>query len=386
MSLSKVFFERYGHVPAIHRAPGRVNLIGEHTDYNDGYVLPAAIDLVTEVAIAPRDDGRMCIASIDAEEVVEFDTAELPRPSRRWHDYAVGVVAAMRGRGVGVRGANLLIRGTVPIGAGLSSSASLEVAVAMALLSNTEEDSPALGPLEVAELCRQAENEFVGTRCGIMDMYAAVFGRAGHALLLDCRSLESEPVRLPGDVCLVVCDTGVHHELAAGEYNRRRSECEEGVSILSQHLRGVAALRDVQPEQFRELRKHLPEPLDRRCRHVIGENQRTPAAARALRAGDLQAVGTLFAASHASLRDDYEVSCRELDVLVDLATRIDGVHAARMTGGGFGGSTINLVDSAHADDFTEVVCEGYRRETGLDATVRVCAPSGGAIALADASP
>ncbi|MGB9204072.1 MAG: galactokinase, partial [Terriglobales bacterium] len=273
-----------------------------------------------------------------------------------------------------------LVDGNVPQGAGLSSSASIEVAVGYALLdlggSNT------IDRTQLARLCQQAENEFVGARCGIMDQFIASHGRRGQALLLDCRSLEYRQLPLPDDVAIAICNTMVKHSIAKGEYNQRRAECEAGVRALSKYLPQVRALRDVTPENLERHRHELPEVVVRRCRHVIGENARVLKAATALERGDLPAFGNLMLESHRSLRDDFAVSCSELDLMVELAGQVDGVYGTRMTGGGFGGCTIALVQAGCVEAFQRTVREGYERSTGRQPEIYICAAADGAGRLA----
>src|SRR5271169_3161348 len=333
----------YGAQPLLVEAPGRVNLIGEHTDYNDGFVLPAAIQLQTTVAIAPRLDHRLMLFSENYSEQVEFDLEQLPRiPRRHWSDYVVGVGRKLEERGIRLNGANLLLSGDVPQGAGLSSSASLEVAACMAFLEVSQEQ---MEGAEMALLCQRAENEFVGARCGIMDQFVSVHGRKDHALLLDCRSLKYRYLPIPDEVRLVICNTMVRHSLAGGEYNERRKECDSGAYFFSTKVPGVRALRDVSIEEFERHGASLPETDRRRCRHVITENDRVIRAADALARQDMKSFGRLMRESHASLRDDFQVSCHELDLMVELAVQIEGVYGARMTGGGFGGCTITLLEA-----------------------------------------
>jgi len=374
--LRERFRARFGRDATLYRAPGRVNLIGEHTDYNDGFVLPAAIDLATWVAAAPRDDRRVRIhaGNLDAAASFALDDPD-PRPSRAWSDYPRGVALALERAGHRLRGADLLLHGEVPIGAGLSSSASLEVATAWALL-DLAGMTPDRG--EVARLCQRAENEFVGTRCGIMDQFASVHARAGHALLVDCRSLASRDVLLPPDVALLVCDSMVKHALAGGAYNRRRAECEEGVRILARVVPGLRALRDATASDVERQRGEMRDDVYRRCRHVVAENQRVLDAVAALEARDLRAAGALLCASHESLRRDFAVSCPELDLLVAEATALPGVFGTRMTGGGFGGCTITLVAARRAQDAAAALAERYRAAFGQTPWVRVCTASDGA--------
>ncbi len=356
-------------------APGRVNLIGEHTDYNDGFVLPAAIQFRTQVAIAARNDRRLVVTSENYSEQVEFDLAGLPGNARQhWSDYVVGVARKLAEHGIELPGASLLIYGDVPLGAGLSSSASVEVAVCGAFLAVS---AAKLGAAEMALLCQKAENEFVGARCGIMDQFVSVHGKRDHALLLDCRSLEYRQVPIPEDVRLVICNTMVRHSLSGGEYNLRRQECEAGAHFFAQSKPGVKALRDVSPADFQKWESTLPEVVRKRCRHVVSEDARVIRAVEALERKDVDQFGELMRESHASLRDDFEVSCEELDVMVELAVKVAGVYGARMTGGGFGGCTINLVKSEAVDDFQHKVAEGYKRATGREPEIYVCTAADG---------
>jgi galactokinase len=383
-ALRNRFVELFGGSPSLYRAPGRVNLIGEHTDYNDGFVMPAAIDFDTCVAVAPRLDRKLVVYSRNYSEQTEFDLDHLPAArSGRWSDYVAGVAIMLERSGEKLTGMNLLIDGNVPLGAGLSSSASLEVAVGYAFLDQSERaPGRGAGPASIdltqlAKLCQQAENEFVGARCGIMDQFVSSHGERGKALLLDCRSLEYRQLPLPDDVVLAVCNTMVKHSIAQGEYNRRRTECEDGVRILSKHLPKARALRDVMPGELEAYGGELPEVVLRRCRHVISENARVVEAAAALEIGDLSAFGELMRQSHRSLRDDFEVSCEELDLMVELAGQVEGVYGTRMTGGGFGGCTIALVRSGRVTVFQQKVSEGYQRATGCKPEIYVCAAADG---------
>lgn len=369
------FAALFGSEPIIVQAPGRVNLIGEHTDYNDGFVMPAAIQFHTSVAIGARNDDRLVVSSESYPERVEFSVGNLPNAARRhWSDYVVGVATELKERGVGLSGANLLIGGDVPQGAGLSSSASLEVAVCQALLEVAGEK---IAAAEKALLCQKAENAFVGARCGIMDQFVSVCGQREHALLLDCRTLEYSQQPLPPDVRLVICNTMVRHSVAGGEYNQRRKECETGAHFFAERIGGVKALRDVTLEQFQKYATDLPETIRKRCRHVITEDARVMDAAGALARNDLMEFAKLMAESHASLRDDFEVSCRELDVMVNLAQDVEGVFGARMTGGGFGGCTVNLVKGESVDHFRTKIETGYEREVGQLPEIYVCIAADG---------
>lgn len=360
----------------VYRAPGRVNLIGEHTDYNDGFVMPAAIDLYTRATICPRNDRTLSIHSENFTDSVAFNLDEPnPRPRGHWSDYVRGVAITLQRAGYSLKGADLAIRSGVPIGAGLSSSAAIEVAVGLAMLENSGIE---IDRIELARLCQQAENEFVGMRCGIMDQFISCCGKAGTALMLDCRSLGYRLLPLPENVMLVICNTMVKHELGSSEYNTRRAECEEGVRYFARLLPDVRALRDVSVNDLERFGRDLDRVVLKRCRHVISENARVIEAASALERGDLQAFGKLMAQSHRSLRDDYEVSCAELDTMVDLAAAVEGVHGARMTGGGFGGCTINLVTAESVAAFKSAVAFGYEQATGLAPEIFVCSTADGA--------
>jgi galactokinase len=379
--LKEEFQRSYDRRPAIFRAPGRVNLIGEHTDYNDGFVMPAAIGFYTWIAAGGREDRTLHIRSEEFHETVDLSLDSLAGPPRRhWSDFVRGVAAILQTEGTRLSGANLIIQGQVPMGAGLSSSASLEVATGLALLSAAQAEVP---PLELVKICQRAEHEYVGTRCGIMDQFIAVFASSGHALILDCRSLEYQSLSVPADARLVICNTMVKHELASGEYNRRRADCEAGVKIFRHSLPQVHALRDVSMKDLAAHQKELPEVVCRRCRHVISENQRVLDAAEALRASDLGRFGLLMYESHRSLRDDYEVSSKELDLLVEIASSCDGVYGSRMTGGGFGGCTISLVRSESVASFRQRILNKYRQETGITPDLYVCSAAQGAGAWAE---
>jgi galactokinase len=346
--LQAAFQVRFGGQPRIFRAPGRVNLIGEHTDYNDGFVMPAAIEFAAWSASTRRADRRLVVHSENYAETCEFDLDDPnPRPRGHWSDYVLGVAVILERSGIAWRGVNLLLRGEVPIGAGLSSSAALEVAVALALAPEPIE------PKRLARLCQRAENEFVGVQCGIMDQFVACHARAGNALLLDCRSLEYSFAPIPRGVKLVIANTMVRHSLAAGEYNQRRAECAEAAALFGKSLRDVT---------MAELeRASLPETIFRRARHVLTENARVIQAKAALDGGELAEFGQLMYESHRSLRDDYQVSCAELDTLLEIARGLPGVYGSRMTGGGFGGCTVSLVAESQVDAFRTAIKAGYLR-------------------------
>jgi galactokinase len=380
-ALKTLFAELYGGSPAIYRAPGRVNLIGEHTDYNDGFVMPAALDLYTYVAVSQRTDRRLQVYSANLKEKCELDLDSIhPGRSGHWSDYVRGVAAVLQSAGYPLRGADLAIASDVPLGSGLSSSAALEVSTAWALLSNSHLSA---SPTEIAQMCQKSEHLYVETRCGIMDQFISCHGRAGHALMLDCRFLEFEPLPIPPDVRLMVCNTMVKHEHASGGYNTRRRECEEGVRALAEVLPGIRALRDVTLDELEKHRERLNPVIYKRVRHVVSENDRVKKAARLLQAGDVAAFGRLMADSHRSLRDDYEVSIPELDLMVELASRLTGVYGARMTGGGFGGSTINLVDADHTEEVRQKLEKDYRDKTGIKPVILICEASDGAGPVAE---
>ncbi len=375
-ALSEAFQQLYRATPMLFRAPGRVNLIGEHTDYNDGFVMPAAIDFSTWVAASPRTGNTLHVRSKQYDEECALSLENLEgAPRGHWSDYVRGIAAVLQSAGLKLRGANLLIDSEVPLGAGLSSSAALELSTALALLGIAALQLPRL---ELVKLAQKAENQYTGAMCGIMDQFIAGFGHAGNALLLDCRSLDYSLLPIPEQVRLVICNSMVKHDLAAGEYNVRRAECAEAVKIIRQQYSAVHALRDVTPEMLEASKKSLPEIIYRRAKHVVTENQRVLAAAEALREHRLPAFGELMYASHESLRDDYEVSCRELDSLVSIAAEADGVIGARMTGGGFGGCTVNLVEAEAVDHFQAHVADRYARENGRRPDVFVCSPAEGA--------
>ncbi|MEN3331817.1 MAG: galactokinase [Blastocatellia bacterium] len=374
--LSQKFQIAFGDQPRVFRAPGRVNLIGEHTDYNDGFVMPAAIDLSTYVAIAPRDDRLLTILSEGFDEVTELNLDRYaPHGTGHWSDYVRGVAVELMQAGFKLRGANLLIASNLPVGAGLSSSAAVEVATALALLSIID---ATMDGVPLAKLCQRAENEYVGARVGIMDQFISANGRANHALMLDCRSLDFRLLPLPESVRLVIANTMVKHSIASGEYNARRAECETAARLLARRIAKVRALRDVTPADVERYRDDLPETVYKRARHVVSENERVLRAAEALASGDLAAFGQLMRQSHLSLRDDYEVSCEELDVMVEIAAKLPGCYGARMTGGGFGGCTVNLVDATAVAAFSEALAKGYEQATNRPPQIYICAVADGA--------
>jgi len=363
-------FERsFGQHPRLFSAPGRVNLIGEHTDYNEGFVLPMAIDRRTYVAGLARDDRRVRVRSLNIQQEALFDLDQ-PGPKRRgsWLDYVEGTAQSLLARGFALHGADLLLWSEVPAGAGLSASAALEMAVGYALCRLAGHGEPDGVALALAG--QAAEHEYVGTRCGIMDQYISALGRMDAALLIDCRTLEPQVVPLNlGTACFLICDTHVKHDLATSAYNERRAQCESALQHLAQFQPGLRSLRDVTFKLFLEQGHTLPELLHRRCRHVLSENRRTLAAALALQEGLLTDFGQLMAESHQSLRDDYEVSCDELDQAVSIATAQPGVYGARMTGGGFGGCTVTLLERAALESVSDAMRAGFAQKFGHEPTL-----------------
>ncbi len=358
------------------RAPGRVNLIGEHTDYNDGYVVPAAIGLETWIAVVPRDDRRVDITLASSGERDGFSLDSIGPRRGTWIDYVAGMAESLSAAGAALRGFRGVLASTLPVSAGLSSSAALELAAAWALC---EEPRPPFGPMRVARLAQRAENDYVGVRCGLLDQFSSAMGQPGAALLLDCRSLEWRPVALPmAEHVLVAIDSGSPRRLAASDYNARRAECEAAVRGLALLEPGVRSLRDVPPEMLDLLGGHLAPVERRRAEHVVGENARVLTMVSALEAGDMETVGRCMAESHASLRDNYEVSSPALDALVEIAGSVEGVVGARMTGAGFGGCTVNIVRREAVEALTAAVADHYPGRTGLQATVHVVEPVAGA--------
>nr|PZN20598.1 MAG: galactokinase [Chloroflexota bacterium] len=370
------FRRRYGiHPRLIVCAPGRVNLIGEHTDYNDGFVFPVAIDRATYVAARPRDDRLVHVVAEDLGAEDEFPLDAIERSERQhWSNYIRGVAKGLIVAGHRLSGVNMLIASDVPRGAGLSSSAALEVSVGYAFQVLNRLNI--LGE-ELALLAQGAENNFVGVKSGIMDQFISALGEEGHALLIDCRDLEYRPVPIPESVQIVVCDSHIERSLAASAYNQRRAECEEAVRLLRQWYPKILALRDVSVDQFRAHESELPEPIRRRARHVVTENDRALRGAEALQAGDVATFGQLMNESHASLRDDYEVSIPPIDALVAAAQAVSGCYGSRLTGAGFGGCTVSLVHESAVERFREEVSAAYRAASGRDVTIYVCRASGG---------
>ena len=364
------FIQRFGAPPTtIVRAPGRVNLIGEHTDYNDGFVLPMAIDRAMWIALRPRADRTISAYSLDMRETVEFDLDRFEKQSG-WGEYLKGVAWALIDAGFEVRGWEGVIAGDVPIGAGLSSSAAWELAAARAFASvaGFEWHAP-----RMALLGQRAENKWVGVNCGIMDQMISAAGKADHALLIDCRSLESQTVPLPPNTVVIVLDTATRRGLVDSAYNERRSQCEAAARFFN-----VKALRDVSVEQFNARADELDSITRRRARHVVTEDDRTLRAVEAMRRGDAVELGQLMNASHVSLRDDFEVSSHELNVMAEVAQRHSGCYGARMTGAGFGGCAVALVRAEAVRDFVHGVSTDYRAATGRTPSIYVCRATNGA--------
>ena len=372
--------EHFGVAERAFQAPGRVNLIGEHTDYTGGLVMPAAIDFNTVAVVGPAKGGRSVIHSVDFKKEFEFDASALPAKAKHdWTDYPAGVLWSLKQSGVVAPQFTMTLQGDVPLGAGLSSSASIEVAVALAALALA---GKSMALTDVALACKRAENGFVGAQSGIMDQYIACCGVKDHALVIDTRDLGSRAVPLPSDVRLVICNSMVKHSHAGGEYNERRAEVDEGSRVLRAANPDIHELRDATVEDLEKARDSMSENAFLRCRHIITENVRVEEAATALAAGDMKRMGELMAEAHASYRDDFAASCPEVDLLVELAAAEPGVIGARLTGGGFGGCTVNLVEAAHAEAFRRDIHAAYLERAGIDAEIYLCQAAAGASELA----
>ncbi|HEX3966557.1 MAG TPA: galactokinase [Edaphobacter sp.] len=375
----RVHRQRFGREGRIFAAPARVNLIGEHTDYTGGFVMPMAIDFRTVAVVSAREDGRAIFYSANYEEEVDVEIDSLRKADGRWSDYPAGVLWSLKKEGVVVGGFNMSLAGDVPLGAGLSSSASVEVATAMALLRFAGAELP----LEkVATLCRRAENEYVGAKSGIMDQFAVAGCVAHRAMLLDCRSLEYELLPLPDEVRVVICNSMVKHAVATGEYGDRSAEVEAGQAVLQREKPGVKLLRDATLEDLEACRERMSVESFKRCRHIITENARVPEAREALLRGDMGRFGALMVEAHGSVRDDFAASCEEVDVLVAIAMQQPECFGARITGGGFGGCSVNVVRAEEAERFVATLRREYAVKTGIEADCFVCTPSDGAFALA----
>ncbi|MFX0095997.1 MAG: galactokinase [Candidatus Hodarchaeota archaeon] len=376
--IQEAFEDYFNYSPtAVVRAPGRVNLIGEHTDYNEGYVLPVAIDFQVLMAARARSDKLIHLYSLNLGRASYFSLANLIFDSEDlWSNYVRGVAFFLEKEGYSLLGMDAFVHGNVPLGAGLSSSAALEVATATVFerISNFNLDGR-----KKALICQQAENEFVGMNCGIMDQFVCCLGKEDHALLVDCRTLEYNhiPINLK-DAYIIIGNTNKQRGLVDSEYNARRQECEKAVETFAQILPNVTALRDVTPEQFHQHRDRLTPVAQKRAEHVITENERVLQSVSALRKGDLEEFGHLMNLSHESLRNLYQVSCFELDVMVELARKVPGVWGSRMTGAGFGGCTVSLVQAESVDQFQKEVGPKYRSRTGLKPEFYICRAQNGA--------
>jgi galactokinase len=369
--IAQAFRSLFGQPPAfVVRAPGRVNLIGEHTDYNDGFVLPMAIDQAVWIALRPRADDQVHVHSLDMDDAALFDLAALRHEDQGWAEYVKGVAWALQEAGYRLTGWEGVLAGDVPRGAGLSSSAAVELATARAFqaVSGFPWDPPAM-----AKLGQKAENQWVGMNCGIMDQMISAAGQAGHALLIDCRSLETQSTPLPPGTVVVILDTATRRGLVDSAYNERRAQCEAAARYF-----GVPALRDVNMERFRAEASGLDDVTQRRARHVISENERTLAAAAAMQRGDAAELGRLMDASHVSMRDDFEISGPALNIMVQCAQEEPGCYGARMTGGGFAGCAVALVEAGVAEEFASNVAARYQASANLEPAVYVCNASEGA--------
>lgn len=356
------------------RSPGRVNLLGEHVDYNDGWVLPVAIDRATYLAAGKRDDDQLSIFAVDLDSHIQLPLSTLHSPLSYWARYPCGVALVLREANLNITGMDCAFASDVPRGAGLSSSASVELAFAVAW---QKLGGWSLSKMELAQLCQKAENGFVGVNCGIMDQFACANGKEDHALLLDCRSLDWTPVPLPHGVAVVIADTTKRRELGKSEYNNRRAACEEASRLLS-----VKALRDISLEDFNKREHTLPKLIAKRARHVVEECDRTLKAVEALKRNDLESFGHAMNESHRTLRDLYEVSCPELDAMVNAAQSLEGCYGARLTGAGFGGCAIALVNANAAQNFERELVKRYEKATGLRAEIYICKACEGANILA----
>lgn len=360
---------------AVYRAPGRVNLIGEHTDYNLGFVFPIALGMACYTAVARADHGQVRVYSRDVDEMfsVRVDEIASAPPSRKWSDYVLGVANQLVAAGIEIEPCDICIQSEVPAGSGLSSSAALEIASALAFLR----DRPII-PLKLAQLAQRAESQFVGMPCGIMDQYASVFGKHGDAIQIDCRELTHEYVDLPQELRILAVNSMVKHELGTSAYRDRVAECREAVAAIQQSDATVRSLRDVSLDLFSNIQESIPPTPRRRARHIVSENQRVLDFAAAARRNDLREMGRLFVASHRSMQYDYEISCEEIDFLVDTAIKVPGVYGARMTGGGFGGCTVNLLASDAVDEFRSALTEAYVKRYGITPVFYDCEPETGA--------
>ena len=381
--ITGVFHEIFGGAPAhLVRAPGRVNLLGEHVDYNDGFVLPAAIDRATYIAFSPTGTDLSTLVAVDFNQRASFSPKTIPSktqadgsPLPEWAHYPAGVMWSLNENQLETQGMNAVFASNVPRGSGLSSSASVEMAFMLAWQTLSDWMLPSM---QRALLGQKAENQYVGVNCGIMDQFASTCGVENKLLLLDCRSLDWKTIPLPEDVAIVIADTTIRRKLTSGEYNKRRAACEEAVRLLKQDLRHIRSLRDVSVEDFNRFADKLPEEVSKRARHVVEEIERSNQAEALLEAGNIQHFGELMNQCHASLRDFYEVSSPELNVMASVAQSLDGCYGARLTGAGFGGCTVNLVAHEQAETFSELLAKRYQSETGYQPEIYITRASSGA--------
>jgi galactokinase len=381
--ITAIFQQKFGTQPAfIAQAPGRVNLLGEHVDYNDGFVMPVAIDRATYIAFSPAAGLETCLVAADFDQQARFSSDSIATKTQtdgsqmpEWGLYPAGMCWALSDAGLATPAINAVFSSNVPRGSGLSSSASVEMAFAIAW---QQVGGWSLTPMERARLGQRAENQYVGVSCGIMDQFASACGENNRLLFLDCRSLQYHSLPLPENIALVVADTGVRRKLTTGEYNRRHDACTEAVRLLQNHLPAIQALRDVSPEDFNRFSADLPEEVKKRARHIISEVRRTITAIPLLEKSDMAGFGKLMNECHISLRDDYEVSIDELDTMVSIAQGLPGCYGARLTGAGFGGCTINLVERTQAEQFAQLLRQGYQQATGQSPEIYICQASQGA--------
>ncbi|HTC00050.1 MAG TPA: galactokinase [Ferruginibacter sp.] len=372
----KTYCENFEGRPIIVRSPGRVNIIGEHTDYNEGFVLPAAIDKATYIAVGKSNNNNCTFISINYNEVFEVSLSAALAPVKDWPTYILGVVDQMIKRGYGLRGFNLMIQGDVPIGAGLSSSASVECATVFALNELFQLHIPAL---ELIDIAQKAEHIFAGVMCGVMDQFVSILGKKDHVIKLDCRSMEYEyePLQLKG-IKIVLLNTNVKHSLASTAYNKRRNECNEGVELVKKKIPRINSLRDTTPQMLQQYVEPIDKNIYQRCRYVVEENIRLLQACESLKKGDLSSLGNAMYATHDGLSKEYEVSCKELDFLVDYVRNVPQVLGARMMGGGFGGCTINLVKEEFVEELIISTGNAYTQHIGKELTAYIASTADGA--------
>ncbi|MGD2035372.1 MAG: galactokinase [Bacteroidales bacterium] len=373
--LKDKFKELFQSEPLLFKAPGRINLIGEHTDYNEGFVLPAAIDKAIYFAAGKNDVNKLRFYAIDYSEYFEVQSDDLKKTDTLWANYLIGVVAQFQKKGLKITGVDCVFGGDIPLGAGLSSSAALECGFAVCL---NDQFNFGIEKSELILMAQKAEHEFAGVLCGIMDQFASIFGKEGHVIKLDCRSLDYEYYPLTNEADIILCDTQVKHSLATSEYNIRRSECHEGVKILQTEFPGVKSLRDASPEMLDKMRNKMKQTVFDRCHFVIHENIRVEKACNALLKNDFHTFGKLMFDTHDRLNNEYKVSCRELNVLADIAKDSSFVYGSRMMGGGFGGCTINLVEKGKSEQFVALIKERYKKQTGNEIRIYHVTISGGA--------